>query len=66
MKTEENTALTPEECQALFGTLRILTGGSPEIVFAWDGSDSRNDPVVRAWSKIFRSAGQSVPKEVLK
>lgn len=53
--------LSTAECTALFETLEQLTGGNPENVFAWDGSDDPDDPTTSAWAKVFVAAGRSVP-----
>lgn len=54
--------LTTEEVAALVGVLDMLTGGSPENVFMWDGTDSMDNPMTRAWVKVFQAAGRDVPE----
>lgn len=56
--------LSAEEVEALFEALDQLTGGSPENVFAWDGTDDPANPDVSVWVKVFKAMGRNVPKEI--
>jgi hypothetical protein len=54
--------LTQEECKAIHDLIGMLSGHNPEYAFAWDGTDSLDDPQVSACVKIYKAAGESVPK----
>ena len=63
MSTAIALVLTQEEAGAILEIIDQLSGGSPENVFAWDGSDSLSDPTTRAAAKLFVAVGQDVPAE---
>ncbi len=63
-RKKEGVTLTPEETEAVFEWLDGLTGCSPENVFAWDGSDSLDDPSISAAYKVFKACGRSVPENL--
>ena len=56
--------LTAEECKALHELIDQLSGGNPENVFAWDGTDDLADATTRAAAKVFMAAGRDVPANV--
>lgn len=49
------------ECMALYELIDQLSGGSPENVFRWDGTDDATNPTASACAKVFRAAGRAVP-----
>lgn len=53
--------LTENECKALHGLIDGMSGGNPENVFAWDGTDDMNEPVIAAAAKIYQNAGEKTP-----
>lgn len=54
--------LSKDECKALYDLIDGLSGCNPENVFAWDGSDSLDDPTTSACVKIYKMVGRGVPK----
>lgn len=56
-----DTTLTTAEMCALYDLIAELTGGNPENVFAWDGTDDIAEPRISAMVKVFRANGRSVP-----
>ena len=56
--------LSQEECKALYDLIDGLSGGNPENVFAWDGTDSLDDPTTSAAAKVFTGAGRSIPESL--
>ena len=54
--------LTTEEAQALYQLIEILSGGNAHCAFAWDGSDSMDDPMTSATVKLYLAAGEDVPE----
>jgi hypothetical protein len=54
--------LNEDECKAIHDMISMLSGGNPENVFAWDGSDEPSDPATSAFVKVYRAAGQKVPE----
>jgi len=57
--------LTKEECEALHDLIGMLSGHNPENVFAWDGTDSLEDPTTSACVKVYKAVGASVPKNLV-
>lgn len=57
---------TNDELKALYDLIAMLSGHSPENVFARDGTGSLDDPTTRAMVKLFRAVGrgQLVPKNL--
>lgn len=55
---------TDEELRAIYALIEQLSGFNPESVFAWDGTDSCEDPTTSAMAKLFEATGHSVPEEV--
>lgn len=53
--------LSKEECEAVYELIDQLSGGNPENVFAWDGTDSIHCPTTSAMIKIFSAAGRDIP-----
>ena len=60
---EKTVELTKAECQAIHEIIDQLSGSNPEYIFAWDGTDDINAPIISAAVKIYRLAGYSVPTE---
>jgi len=56
--------LTKEEASAVFDWLDSLSGCSPENIFAWDGTDSMDDPSTSAAYKIFKACKRGVPENL--
>lgn len=56
--------MTQEEVEAVFDMISMLSGCSPENVFAWDGTDSLEDPSISAAYKIFKACGRNVPENL--
>lgn len=56
--------LTKKEAEAVFEWAEAATGCSPENTFAWDGSDSLDDPSTSAAYKIFKACGRNVPENL--
>ena len=54
--------LTTEEAKALYQLIEILTGGNAHSAFAWDGTDSVDDPMTSATVKLYLAAGEDVPE----
>lgn len=53
--------LTLAEAKAVYELIDQLSGGNPENVFAWDGSDDWESPLTRAMVKLFRECKRKVP-----
>lgn len=60
-KENEGVFLTREECEALYGLMGMMNGQNPEYVFAWDGTDTMDDPETSACVKVYCAAGVRVP-----
>ena len=56
--------LTKEEVEAVFDWVDGMTGCSPENIFAWDGTDTLEDPGISAAYKIFKACKRRVPKNL--
>mgnify|MGYP001615456865 FL=1 len=57
--------LTREECEALYDLIDQLSGGNPENVFAWDGTDDLSRPCISAAVKLFTAAAEDVPENLV-
>jgi hypothetical protein len=55
--------LTKAECKAVYEVIDQLSGSNPENVFANDGTDDPENPVISAFVKIFKAAGRSRSEE---
>lgn len=56
--------LTQEECEAIFETLDILSGGNADSCFGWDGTDDPTDPSVSGFAKIWAALDREIPEEL--
>lgn len=57
--------LTTEECKAIYELIDQLSGFNPGNVFAWDGTDSMDDPTTSGCVRIFREAGKEIPDNLM-
>jgi len=55
---------TKGECEIILTIISQLSDGYPENIFAWDGTDSIRDSIIYVAAKLYRAAGERVPKEV--
>jgi len=58
---EDCVILNKKEAEAVVELLDQLSGGNPENVFAWDGSDDLADATTSAVYKLFKACGKNVP-----
>jgi len=58
---EMKLSLTREEAKAVHEIIDQLSGGNPQNVFAWDGTDNLENPTTRAMAKIYLMAGEKIP-----
>jgi len=64
VKTNNEVSFTLEECKSLYDFLDMLSGGNPENIFAWDGTDSMEDVSTRTAYKLFTALGRRVPENL--
>jgi len=53
---------SPAECEALYEIIDAFSGGNASSAFAWDGTDSMDDPYISSMVKIFKAVGRKVPE----
>lgn len=63
--SQESVVLNAREAKEIYSLISELSGHNPENVFAWDGSDSLEDPYISACVKIYRAVGARVPDHLI-
>jgi hypothetical protein len=54
--------LTAAEAQGLYDLIAMMSGGSPENVFDWEGRDvPGGDPMMDACARLYAATGHRIP-----